>query len=208
VLSGPNIYPGATTVANGTLVLNGSILSSTVSVLSGGTLAGEGSLDAFGGLLSVAAGGTIAPGDGVGILHTAGVAYNGGTLALEITNASTFDQLDVNGTFSLNAPVDLTLSLAGTLAQGTALTIVDNDDFDAVNFTPGVTGFEFNSVLLNEGDTFTVTGPFGSQPFQITYAGDTGNDIVLTAVPEPGAAMLLLGGLASLVTMRRRRTQR
>ena len=50
----------------------------------------------------------------------------------------------------------------------------------------------------------------GSQWFKIGYSGDTGsnsftggNDVVLMAVPEPGAA--LLGGLGMLALLRRRR---
>ena len=41
--------------------------------------------------------------------------------------------------------------------------------------------------------------------FQASYIGGDGNDFTLTAVPEPGSAAMLLGGLAVVMGRRRRR---
>ena len=78
-----------------------------------------------------------------------------------------------------------------------------NDGTDLVNL--GGSGFAFSGNLLSEGEVFTATSGADSQMFQITYAGGTGNDVVLTAVPEPTSAALLLGGLASVLGFRRAR---
>ena len=83
-------------------------------------------------------------------------------------------------------------------ANGTLFFILANDGTDAITGT-------FSNASVN-GGTYT----FGSQQFQISYAGNTGtssftggNDIVLQAVPEP--ASLLLGAVAILTLLRRRR---
>jgi hypothetical protein len=39
----------------------------------------------------------------------------------------------------------------------------------------------------------------------ITYQGDSGNDVVLSVIPEPGALTLVLVGLAGAALVLRRR---
>jgi len=67
VLAGSNSYTGATTINQGELIVNGSLLS-PVTVNSGGTLGGTGYL----GSVTVNAGGHLAPGDAPGVLHLSG----------------------------------------------------------------------------------------------------------------------------------------
>lgn len=59
IFAGTNSYTGATTVAGGTLLINGPNAGSNLTVTNGGTLGGDGSI---GGTLSVLAGGKLAPG--------------------------------------------------------------------------------------------------------------------------------------------------
>jgi autotransporter-associated beta strand protein len=227
-MSAVNTYSGPTAVEEGELVVSGSLSASTpvavnsdgtlivsgtgkvggpVTVNSGGKVSGS-STPATGtsvGAVTVNPGGRIAPGLGVGTLNTASVAFNGGDLALEITDAVSFDKLGVTGTVSLNSPANLTITLAAVLANDTLITIIDNDGSEPVNLANSNARFVYNSSTLDEGTIFTVTGGFGSQQFQISYAGGTGNDVVLVAVPEPYAPAFLLGAFAAVLGLRRPR---
>jgi hypothetical protein len=69
------------------------------------------------------------------------------------------------------------LTLGYTPAFGTAFTIIDNDDVDAV-------GGVFDT--MPEGMVFAVSSGGNSATFQITYQGGTGNDVVLTTL-DPAA---------------------
>jgi fibronectin-binding autotransporter adhesin len=227
-MSAVNTYTGPTTVDEGELIVSGSLnASSPVSVNSDGTLIVSGTGKVAGPLtvngggkvrgsstpatgtslsaVTINPGGTIAPGSGVGTLNTGSVAFNGGDFALEITDAVTFDKLNVTGTVSLTNPVDLTITLAAALANDTLITIIDNDGAEPVNLAGANARFVYSGATLDEGVIFTVTGGFGSQQFQISYGGGTGNDVVLVAVPEPNAPAFLLGGFVALLALRRPR---
>lgn len=203
-LTGTNTYTGPTSINSGTMVLTGSITGSTTS-LNGGTLKGTGTA----GNLTVNSG-TLAPGNSPGILNTGNVDFNGGIFAIEIGGNQTgngldkYDQLNVTGTVSLNAPIELTLDFAGydPVDGVDSFVIVNNDGTDAVTLA-GSRMF-YGVTELNEGTTFVATSGTFSQEFRVTYAGGSGNDIVLVAIPEPTAAAGMLVGLAALAGLRRR----
>ncbi len=196
-LSATNTYTGPTSVNAGTLLVSGSISGSTTTVNIGGTLGGSGG--SVGAL--VLNGGTLAPGASPGVLNSGSATLSSGTFAIEIngtTLGSQYDQLSVTGTVNLSGA---TLSLSGSYLT-----------------TPAVTNDLF-TILLNDGDPMLdpVIGTFAGlsegahvysglgQDYLISYAGGDGNDIVLTAVPEPGSVVMLVGGLATLLGFRRRR---
>jgi autotransporter-associated beta strand protein len=185
----------------GKLTINGAATYTGATTVNAGILAGSGTLA---GALVLNAGGTLAPGDGPGVFGTGNVTFNGGTLDLQLPNALSFDQLNVTGTLSLNAPVNLALTIASVSPPGTVFNIVINDGSDAVIFADPSARFVYNGTTLNEGSVFTANNAITSQTYEISYAGGSGNDIILRAVPEPGAAGLLGSGLLLCGCARRR----
>ncbi len=174
-LSGASTYTGTTMISAGTLAVTGSLAAaSTVTVASGGTLGGTGTVA---GTVTVQSGGTIAAGTSPGKLATGNLALNaGGTASFELNGATAgtqYDQIDVTGTVDLGGAT-LDLSIGGSFSIGDNLILIDNDGVD------GITG-TFDG--LAEGTNLTRSG----YTFQISYAGGTGNDAVLTVRGIPVA---------------------
>ncbi len=192
-----NSYSGATSVDGGKLVVNGNITTSITTVNTGGTLGGSGTV----GALTINSGGFHTPGNSPGIQNT-GNYSNAGTLGIEIDGATVgtgYDQVNVTGTVTLSGLLSVTMGY--TPAANALFFILANDLSD-----PIVGTFSNASV---DGSIYNL----GGQDFRISYFGNQtspgvgtftgGNDVVLTAIPEPSAA--LLGGLGMLMLLRRRR---
>jgi len=197
-LSGANgTYTGATNVNGGTLVVTGSLNgTANVDVASGATLASglAGSITTTAtGNISVS--GTLAPGD-LGTVGTLTLAPGAGgqlsfvpgsTLALDISGANS-DQVafSSSGDWLLGSG-NVTLSLSGLAPAdyGNTWTIFHNVTTSGFNFA-GITGYDTVDYQAN----FAQVG----SDYQLTF----------TAIPEPGAAASLLGGLAVLLAWRRR----
>jgi len=135
--------------------------------------------------------GTLAPGDSPGILSLGNLTLlSNAIFAVELngTNVGTeYDQVIVNGFVSLsNSILDLTLGFAPT--NGDTFLIINNDASDPV---------------LGEFAGLPNLGEFqsGGSEFKVLYAGGTGNDVVLIAVPEPSALTLLFA--AAMLLLRR-----
>jgi autotransporter-associated beta strand protein len=106
-LTGSNSYEGLTTVASGTLSVDGAIPGDTI-VQNGATLAGAGTI---GGTASVQSGGILAPGTSVGTINVGTLTMAGGSiLGMEI--GSTSDQVVVGGAATLGG------TLAVSFAEG------------------------------------------------------------------------------------------
>jgi outer membrane autotransporter protein len=124
---------GPTTVAAGTLSVNGSLMSSAVTVQSGGTLGGNGTV----GATTIQAGGTIAPGNSIGTLHvdSAYAQAAGSVYQVQVDpNSNASDLIAVNGTATLapGAGINVTKIAPGDYRLGTIYTIL--------TATNGVTG--------------------------------------------------------------------
>ncbi|MEX2334021.1 MAG: hypothetical protein WD600_07170, partial [Pseudohongiella sp.] len=156
-----------TTVAAGTLRVNGSLGNTAVTVQDTATLDGSGSIT---GAVSVEDGGTLAPGNSPGQLATGNLSLaTGATLTAELngTAAGTeYDQLVVTGTVDVSGAT-LDLSLGFVPAADTRFELISNDGVDQIT---GV----FDG--LAEGGTFND----GTNVFQISYVGGDGNDVVVT----------------------------
>jgi autotransporter-associated beta strand protein len=194
ILNGANTYAGATEVRGGVLEINGTSSGTAVTVKSGATLRGAGSS----GALTVEPGGTFSPGNTNPGLFTANgdVAFSDSTFALDIAGPGAADQFALTGNLSLNGTVNLTLNLGYTPAAGDTFLVVNNLGANSLNGF-----FSYAGTPLNNGDhIFT-----GTSEFAIQYNSGTGNDVTLTAVPEPSNLVTLLAGCALLLGIARPR---
>ena len=173
-MTGNNTFSaGATHVYAGKMVINGSQPQSPVIVDSGATLGGSGTVGA------IEADGAISPGSSPGILTSSNVTFTAsGTFTVDLTGPTPgvgYDQLNVRGTNTLaNATLTVLPAFNTPVAIGQKFVIINNDLSDAITGT-------FSG--LAEGATNTV----GGYKFAISYAGGTGNDVMLTLTALPGA---------------------
>ena len=216
IMTAENTYSGATTVESGRLVVNGTNANSIVTVESGASLSGTGSVG--GGLI---VGGLLAPGNSVGTLTAGNTTFDGGgAFELEVfdwvSSAGTgWDLLAVNGDLTLNAttnsPFTIHLvSLQNTNTPGLSVDWNQASSFTNtfVTYTGSLLGTAFSPGLFvvdttgfqNSFDgTFGVTAVSGGLALFYTPVG--------FGVPEPGtwAAAALLAGGAAFVRWRRAR---
>jgi len=176
VLSGANTYTGATTVNNGTLLVNepGSLAAGSTVTVNAGALGGNG---VIGGAVTVKTGGSLAPGASAGTLTiNNNLTMEAGATYVWQLGSTAADMVDVNGTLSI--PSSWTLSLAnagGTL--GTEYNLFTYDSFPGTFTAPtidyGSTGWSGAAVALD-----TV----GSRIYlKFGKPGDTNGDNVVDA---------------------------
>jgi len=221
VLSGDSTYLGATAVNGGVLLINGTHIQAAngdgYSVASGANLGGSGRIARMGtsgDAVKVLAGGSLAPGDGIGTLTLDGGNQSGSGAVLNMAVGAGFDfQLAGDGSGSdkvafwnyasgdllLNTN-EINLTLAGPKVAGT--------------YT--VTLFEFyadsgTSLSINTGITSGLTiGSYDEEHFDGTptlqYNNALGTvTLTYTVIPEPTSVLLWAGGCAALVLNWRRR---
>ena len=183
-LTGSSTYTGPTSINQGALIVNGSLVS-PVTVNSGGTLGGMGNL----GSGTVNAGGQIAPGSPLGTMH-----FSGG-LVLAAGAQLDYD-LDLPGTSSMIS--------CGNLVLGSPLQFSSFDFTTTTNFQQG-TYYLIEANSLPGGSLGTsASGAIGD--YLATLAVQN-NNLVLTVVPEPGT-LVLLGVAATILLAWRCRQER
>lgn len=202
VLNGTQTYTGATTVSEGTLIIDGDASAATgdVTVVSGASLRGSGTV---GGDTTISAGSFLNPGNSPGLMTFGGALTLEGTTTMEIDGAvrgTSFDAIDVGGLLTYGG--DLVITADSTIAAGTY-------DLFGIN---GTETADFASVVLSgaaySDDAFTYDS---SDVWTVTVAGTTytftqSTGDLLVAVPEPGTFALLAGltGLVCVMLRRRR----
>jgi outer membrane autotransporter protein len=156
ILAGDSTYTGPTSVNQGALIVNGSIVS-PVNVNFVGLLGGNGSV----GATTIRSGGILAPGNSIGTLTmNGGLTLDPGALYdVETNTRGQSDKVIVIGTVNLTGA---TLHVRGTYKPDTGYLIIDNDGSDAVN---GVFG-----QVTNASTFLTPT---------VIYDGGTDNDVVM-----------------------------
>ncbi|MGV3532326.1 MAG: hypothetical protein ACO1QR_08135 [Chthoniobacteraceae bacterium] len=83
-----------------------------------------------------------------------------------------------------------------------------NDGTDPTLQANAAARFVYNGNVLEEGEAFLVNQGGFSQFFEMRYGlTSDDNDIRLLAVPEPGSAMAILGGLIVILGQRNRRAE-
>jgi len=178
-LSGVNTYTGTTTVSGGTLNVTGSLAAGAVTVQSGGTLAGSGSVN---GATTVQSGGILAPGDaGPGTFSAKGnlTLSAGSVLNLELGTSS--DKIAFTGT-TFTGPSSGTVVINVLAAAG-----FTSGTYPVITGATGIitTGFSIGSVPLG----YNVA---------LNASSGTLSLVVTNAPPAPAPAMGNTGTVADL----------
>ena len=174
-------YAGPTTVNAGTLLVN-AVLNGTTTTVNGGTLGGIGTLAAT----TINSGGTLAPGLSIGTLNFSSSLSLSGTANFEISKLGvtlTSDLANVTGLLTLGGTLNVFAS-GNALAEGDSFNL-----FDAGSVSG--TFAALNLPSLGAGLSWDVSSLPGNGS--------------ITVVPEPSAAVAMVGGIGLLLGLRRRR---
>jgi hypothetical protein len=180
---GSSTHTGTMTVSGGKLLINNTTSTGAVSVTSGGTLGGTGTIDTSGtGVnVTVAAGGSLAPGTSAGTLT---VSTGGGLLDISAVTAGGLK-------FELGAPAtpgasDLVAMTSGTLDIGT----LDFSDFAFTNLGGVAAGTYklIDALTTISGSIGTASGTSGGITGTLSVENTTDFDVLLTVtgVSLPG----------------------
>ena len=206
-LTRANTYSGTTTVNSGTLLANNTsgsaVGTSVVTVQSGGTLGGNGTI---GGATTIASGGLLTPGSS----GTGALSFSNG-LTLESGSITTF-LINSTGDFTSINILGNTINYGGELVFNiTSYTPAAGDAFTLFNMTGGATqsgGFSSvtaGSLIFTESSGIW-SASYGAYDYQFSQStGQLSVAANLQGVPEPSTyALLGLGALALLIAYRRK----
>lgn len=196
-LNADNTYTGATSVEAGTLLVNGSIASSSqVTVQSGAALGGNGHV----GNLVLTDNGTLRPGDGVGSLFIDDSLVLGASLLDFEIGADGFDTLFVGGDFTALSDFTISFNFLDDFLPA------EGDYFEFLSIGGAFDTFmEYANLLLPLGEGYEGLGLFGNGSG--TFALAWTDPYAVASVPLPLPAMMLLSGLFMLGGLRRKQRQ-
>ncbi len=169
-------------VNSGKLLVNANVTTGGVSVASGGTLAGSGTVGA------TTVDGTFAPGNSIGTITIGGL--------LDLNGTSNFE-IDPNLGIGFNRSSDLA-SASGAVSYGGILNVLYGGS--SSDFTSGMVFNLFDATSFTDGFS-TINLP--SLTGGLSWENNLLSNGTLVVIPEPSAA--LLGGLGVLALLRRRR---
>jgi autotransporter-associated beta strand protein len=189
-----NTWSGGTTINAGTLVLTGKI-PGAATINSGATLQGSGSV---GGLLSVANGGDLAPGNSVGTLSVGSLSLgNGATTSMELSGATAvqFDQIHAAGLVALGGTLSISLVNGYVPLWGSAFDMLnwgsESGTFSTLNL-PSMNGrIAWDTSQLYTSGTLSVAATY--------LAGDFNRDghVDSADIPAMLSALVNLSGYES-----------
>lgn len=155
-------FSGTTNVRSGILSVNGS-LGGTMDVLSDGTLQGNGAV----GVTTVQAGGIIAPGNSIGVLHVNGsyTQQAGSTYQVQLDPTSTTSDL-----IAVNGPAMVQPGSLLSASKSSPGTFTPNTTYKVLNASGGVTG------------TYTLAGDIAVSAFLNLVDSYDANNVYLKVV--------------------------
>lgn len=196
-LAGANTYTNTTSVSSGTLLVNGSLATTPVTVANTATLGGDGTI---GGAVTVQSGGTLAPGTGLGRLtvNNSVTLQAGSTTRMEIQKSPlTNDVLRATGILNYGGNLIVT-NLAGVLAPGDVFTLFEaggfGGAFSSISLPPLNVGLTW-SVLTNGTLAVIATNPptitsfvlQGNGAFEVNGSGSASQGYTLQAATNLAA---------------------
>ncbi len=187
-IAGNAPYLGATNVNTGTLRVNGTLGTSLVSVASGATLSGTGSVAS----VNIAPLAFLQGGDGLtpsGALSSGGIVSlsDGAVIRLTLGTGDTHSSLSrTGGTWGFDP---------------TAQAFLFNSGAQPGNYLGIITGLTGSETGLDDIGNWTLNAQYAGSVFVYDGAGS----VNLFLIPEPGAALSLLSGIGMLLALRPRR---
>jgi outer membrane autotransporter protein len=163
-LTGTGAFTTSADVQSGALRVNGTLTTPTLTILSGGTVGGTGTIV---GTINNAAGGTISPGNSIGTLHVTGnVNFAAGSFyRVEANPAGQSDLTIATGTVAISGGTVQVVAASGSYSAGTIFTILTSQTAN------GRTG-TFSGVTVNS-PFLTPMLTYDPQNVYLTLVGNT-----------------------------------